>query len=291
MKRKKQTDNTILFLSVMIVMMVLVLLGCLYFFFDIDNVFHRVLAVTLNIGLIASLLGNFFQFNKLWKITHPAPDEPPPPSPRKPAPRPARRPQVDPKILPDPGLVYRFDMTDAPGGARRIVIGQKQGNIKTYSTEVLDNHLEVEIRIKEDENRDIYDQEALILQQYRVDVRRGGRVMIHYPGAERFREMDARERILIQPEPDKSGDFQYPELEPRYPIRFQLGDRLRHDGKFLKGYFEFHLFTKNVESEKAGYKRLDKQFFLRLYRIFPGYDTGASTDEGLFPMIDPFITR
>ena len=114
------------------------------------------------------------------------------------APRMKPRPKFDPKILPDPGLVYRFDMQNAPGGARRIVIGQRDGNIKTYSTEVLDNHLEIEIRIKEDENRDIYDQEALILQQYRVDLRRGGRVMIHYPGAERFREMDARERVLIQ---------------------------------------------------------------------------------------------
>lgn len=289
-KRKSQTDSTILFLRVMIAMMVLVLSGCLYFFFQIDNFFHRVLAVTLNVGLIASLIANFFQFNKLWKITHPKPEEKAP-APRRPSPRPAARPRVDPKILPDPGLVYRFNMQDAPGGARRIVIGQKEGNIKTYSTEVLDNHLEIEIRIKEDDNRDIYDQEALIMQQYRVDIRRGARVMIHYPGAERFREMDARERLLIQEKPDNSGDFQYPELEPKYPIRFQLGDRLRHDGKFMKGYFEFHLFTKNVESEKAGYKRIDKHFYLRLYRIFPGYDTAASTDEGLFPMIDPFITR
>ena len=291
-KQRKQSESSpILFLRVMIVLMVLVLAGCLYSFFQIQNVFHRVLAVTLNIGLIASLIANFFQFTKLWKITHPEPeDEKPAPEPKLSSPAPSR-PRIDPKLLPDPGLIYRFDTQNTRGGSRRIVIGQLEGNIKTYSTEVIDNHLEIEIRVKEDEDRDIYDTNAVIIQRYRIDIRRGGRVMIHYPGAERYREMDSRERILIQEKPDNSGDFQYPELEPKYPIRFQLGDRLRHDGKFLKGYLEFHLFTKNVETELSGYKRLDKQFYLRLYRIFPGYDTGNVSEEGLVPMIDPFVAR
>ncbi len=282
-------DSSGLFARVMIAMLVLVLLVLAGVFLQVRDLFYRILLVTMDLGLVASLIANFFLYRKI-RILKAGP--PPPPAPKRakaPARAPAPKLTIDPKLLPDPGLVYRFDMTKDT--SRRIVIGQTDGTIKTYSTEILDNHLEVEIRVKSDDQQDIYDQSQAIRQRYQLDFRRGGRVMIYYPGQERFREMDARERIVVQPEPDSSGDFQYANIEPKNPIRFQLGDRLRHDGKFLKGYIEFHLFTKETETEVSGYKRLDKMFFLRIFKIFPGYDTAHPDEDGLYPMIDPFISR
>ena len=55
--------------------------------------------------------------------------------------------------------------------------------------------------------------------------------------------------------------------------------------------FEFHLFTKAVEVEAGNYTRMDQDFYLRLYRIFPGYDTSHPSQDGAYPMIDPFLSR
>lgn len=282
-----------------IVLLILVLLGLLVVFLGEKNLYHVIVLVTLDLGLIASLIANFFLYRRVRILKgeerEREPRRAPAPAPRPKRPPPRRKAAADPKHLPDPGLAFRFDMSKGDG-SRRIVIGQREGTIKTYSTEIIDGHLELEIRVKEDPNRDIYREGegggvAKIVQSYQLDLRRGARVMLHLPGMERFREMDSRERMLIQPEADQSGDFQFASIAPRNPVRFQLGDRLRHDGKFAKGFMEFHLFTKDVETQVGEYTRLDKIFFLRVYKIFPGYDTAHPDAEGLYPMIDPYLTR
>ena len=278
-----------------IALLILVLLGLIPVFSREKNLYHLVLLVALDFGLVMSLIANFVLYRRIRILKGEEPDRP---KKRKKKSLPARQPApaaapavvIDPKQLPDPGLVFRFDMSKGEG-SRRVVIGQRDGTIKTYSTEIIDGHLELEIRVKNDPNRDIYATGEQIVQSYQVDLRRGARVMVHFPGMERFREMDSRERFVVQPEADQSGDFQFSDIEPRNPIRFQLGDRLRHDGKFAKGYIEFHLFTKSQETPVGSYVRLDKTFFLRVYKIFPGYDTAHPDAEGLYPMIDPYITR
>ncbi|MCR9142278.1 MAG: hypothetical protein NXI24_08495 [bacterium] len=276
-----------------IALLILVLLGLVLVFAREKNLYHMVLLVTLDLGLVASLIANFFLYRRIRILKGEEPEPRRSARKRAPAPRQPAKPKsaiVDPKLLPDPGLAFRFDLSRGEG-SRRVTIGQREGTIKTYSTEIIDGHLELEIRVKEDPNRDIYSGAEKIVQSYQVDLRRGARVMIHFPGMERFREMDSRERLLVQPEPDQSGDFQFTGIAPRNPIRFQLGDRLRHDGKFAKGFIEFHLFTKDQEIAVGDYTRIDKLFFLRVYKIFPGYDTAHPDEEGLYPMIDPYITR
>ncbi|MEQ9366991.1 MAG: hypothetical protein RIF32_22345 [Leptospirales bacterium] len=289
---KNKTDA--IMVRAFIALLILVLLGLVLVFAREKNLYHMVLLVTLDLGLVASLIANFFLYRRIRILKG---EEPEPrktksrqrgQAPGKPAP--PKTAVIDPKLLPDPGLAFRFDMSKGEP-SRRVTIGQREGTIKTYSTQIIDGHLELEIRVKEDPNRDIYSGAEKIVQSYQVDLRRGARVMIHLPGMERFREMDSRERLLVQPEPDQSGDFQFTGIEPRNPIRFQLGDRLRHDGKFAKGFIEFHLFTKEQETAVGDYIRIDKLFFLRVYKIFPGYDTAHPDAEGLYPMIDPYITR
>lgn len=289
---KNRTDG--IMVRAFIALLILVLLGLVLVFAREKNLYHLVLLVTLDLGLVASLIANFFLYRRIRRLKG---EEPEPkkkgrrrPAAARPAPAVQKRAAVDAKLLPDPGLAFRFDMSKGEP-SRRVTIGQREGTIKTYSTEIIDGHLELEIRIKEDPNRDIYSGAEKIVQSYQVDLRRGARVMIHFPGMERFREMDSRERLVVQPEPDQSGDFQFVDIAPRNPIRFQLGDRLRHDGKFAKGFIEFHLFTKDQETQVGEYTRMDKLFFLRVYKIFPGYDTAHPDAEGLYPMIDPYITR
>ena len=291
---KTKTDG--IMVRALIALLILVLMGLVPVFSREQNFYHLVLLVTLDLGLIASLIANFFLYRRVRILKGEEPERPAKSkkkaaAPARPSPAAATpAPAVDPKLLPDPGLAFRFDMSKGES-SRRVSIGQREGTIKTYSTEIIDGHLEIEIRVKEDPNRDIYSGAEMIVQSYQLDLRRGARVMIHFPGMERFREMDSRERLLVQPEPDQSGDFQFVDIEPRNPIRFQLGDRLRHDGKFAKGFIEFHLFTKDQETQVGEYTRLDKMFFLRVYKIFPGYDTGHPDAEGLYPMIGPYVTR
>ncbi len=276
---------------VFIALLVVVLLILIPFFSREKSLYHLVLLITLDLGLVASLIANFVLYRRIRILRG---DDPPAKKKSKRSKKAARaaapRLRYDPKDLPDPGLIFRFDLSKSDG-RKRIVIGQTEGTIKTFSTEIINGHLEFELRVKDDPDKDIYEQSKAIVQNYQIDLRRGGRAMIYYPGMERFREMDARERIVVQPEADQSGDFQFDHISAKNPIRFQIGDRLRHDGKFSKGYFEFHLFTKDHETEVAGYKRLDKMFFLRIYKIFPGYDTAHPDDEGLYPMIDPYVSR
>ncbi|TGL59303.1 hypothetical protein EHQ58_08630 [Leptospira ognonensis] len=194
-----------------------------------------------------------------------------------------------PKDLPDPGLIFKYVIT-GESAEKTITIGQKEGTIKTYSTEVVDHHLTIMIRaLDASRGQDIYNLPDRIIETYVLDFRREGKVLIVLPNTKEVKEMGARERIYIQEAADESGDPNYPTLEPNQPIRFRLGDRLSQDGKFKAGYFEFHLYTKDVESKtKAGIVRIEKQFFVRLFKIYPGYDTAKQNEDGLFPMIDPF---
>ncbi|MDA3821169.1 MAG: hypothetical protein PF450_00960, partial [Bacteroidales bacterium] len=81
------------------------------------------------------------------------------------------------------------------------------------------------------------------------------------------------------------------EIQAKQPLRFRIGDRLNQNGKFINGYFEFHLFTQSYEVQtQGGIPKIEKNFMLRLYKIFPGYDTGAQNNEGLYPMVDLFTT-
>lgn len=198
-----------------------------------------------------------------------------------------------PKDLPDPGLVFKYSLAAENTTEKTISIGQKQGNIKTFSTEILDDHLSLYIRIIENRrDQDIYDLPDQIFEEYQIDFRRDSKVLIYYPGLEGYREMGARERIYVKSQPDETGDPTFPALEAKNPIRFRLGDRLDQDGKFTGGYFEFHLFTQDYEVKtKSNISKTEKNFLLRLYKIYPGYDTGSPTGDGLFPMIDPFATR
>jgi len=201
--------------------------------------------------------------------------------------------RVAPKELPDPGLIFKYSLAKENVMEKTITIGQVEGNIKTYSTELIDNHLSLYIRILEDRrDRDIYDLPDIIMEEYQLDLRRDGKVLIYYPGLEGFREMGSRERLYIKKEPDEAGDPTFQSLEPKSPVRFRLGDRLNQDGKFISGFFEFHLFNQEYEVKtKAGIPKIEKNFLIRLYKIYPGYDTGSPTDDGLYPMVDPFTTE
>lgn len=197
---------------------------------------------------------------------------------------------IRPKELPDPGLLFRFSMADENVTEKTINVGQSQGSIKTFSTEIVNDHLNLYIRIIENRrDRDIYDLPKKLSEEYLIDMRRGGKALIFYPGLKSFQEMSSRQRVYIKEEPDETGELTFGKLEPTAPVRFRLGDRLNQDGKFINGFFEFHLFTKDYEVKtKAGIPKIEKLFFLRLYKIYPGYDTGNPNPDGFYPMIDPF---
>jgi hypothetical protein len=141
-------------------------------------------------------------------------------------------------------------------------------------------------------NRDIYDLPEKIEEEYVVDFRRGGKLLYLLPGESKIQEMGARMRIYIKSKPDPTGDISLASIDAQSPIRFRLGDRLTQDGKFRGGFFEFHFFTKNIDTRtQSGIPVVEKQFFLKLYKIYPGYDTASQNGEGLFPMIDPFAKK
>ncbi|NCN08812.1 MAG: hypothetical protein GW938_03090 [Leptospira sp.] len=194
--------------------------------------------------------------------------------------------------IPDPGLIFKYVLkADSP--EKTISIGQREGTIKTYSTEIVDHHLTIMIRqLDNSRNRDIYELPDKIEEEYIVDFRRGGKLLFLLPGESKIQEMGARMRIHIKSKPDPTGDISLAGIDVQKPIRFRLGDRLTQDGKFRGGFFEFHFFTKDVEaSTQSGIPVIEKQFFLKLYKIYPGYDTASQNGEGLFPMIDPFAKK
>ena len=264
------------------------------------GLYHQVIIISLGLGFLAALAAVFvltLKVHKLKKGPEPRKES------KKPTPKPSPRPgpasppaTVTPKDLLDPGLVYRFRLgkdKSLESQSKRVVIGRHEGHIKTHSTEIIENHLELEFRIRQDPDRDIYNTDKTLIQKYSVDLRRAGKALIYFPDQDdkTFREMNSRQRLLIQSEEDPEGDPHYSSIPSGKPLRIQIGDRLRHDGKFVAGYFEFHLFTKAVEVEAGSYTRMDQDFYLRLYRIFPGYDTSHPSTDGAYPMIDPFLSR
>lgn len=199
-------------------------------------------------------------------------------------------PSVKGRDLPDPGLVYKFSLADEKVTEKLIAIGQTEGNIKTFSTEVINDHLSINIRIIDNQrDRDIYNLPDKIYEEYILDMRRDGRVLVYYPGLEGYRQMGARERVYIRQEPDAAGDPTFQKIEAKQPIRLRIGDRLNQDEKFANGYFEFHLYTQEYEVKtSAGIPKIEKNFMVRLYRIYPGYDMSSPSPDGLYPMTDPF---
>jgi hypothetical protein len=203
---------------------------------------------------------------------------------------------VPPQKLPDPGLLFKFAFQSGNGEQqleKYINIGQAEGTIKTYSTEIIDNHLSLFLKIIESREKDIYDLPDVLIEEYMVDIRRDGKTLIYYPGLTAYEEMGSRQRIYIRAKEDSEAeDITVKTLDPKNPIRFRIGDRLNQDNKFINGFFEFHLFTQDKKVKtKAGITKIEKVFVVRLYKIYPGFDTGAPNDEGLYPMIDPFVTR
>ena len=206
--------------------------------------------------------------------------------------KPSAQALVKPKDLPDPGLIFKYSLAKEHVTEKLLTIGQVDGNIITYSTEIIDNHLSINIRIIDNRReKDIYDLPDIIYEEYQLDIRRDGKVLIYFQGLDRFREMGSRERIYIKNDQDEAGEPTFPELKAKSPIRFRIGDRLSQEGKFINGYFEFHLFTQDYEVKtKTDIPKIEKNFLIRIYKIYPGYDTGSPTDEGLYPMVDPFTT-
>jgi hypothetical protein len=206
--------------------------------------------------------------------------------------RPSSNFAVKSKDLPDPGLVFKYSLADENTTEKLITIGQTEGNIKTYSTEVINDHLNILIRIIDNRrDKDIYNLPDRIDEEYQVDLRRDGRVLIYYPGLEGYRQMGSREKIYIKKEPDAAGDPTFPVVDAKQPIRFRIGDRLNQDDKFTNGYFEFHFFTQDYEVKTtAGIPKTEKYFLIRLYKIYPGYDLSSPNDDGMYPMVDPFTT-
>jgi len=197
---------------------------------------------------------------------------------------------VDPKDLPDPGLIFKYSLANEDVTEKLITIGQTSGSIKTYSTEIMNDHLNIHIRILENRNeKDIYNLPKSISEEYMIDLRREGKALIYYPGLEAFRQMGSRERIYIMKEDDPAGDPTFAAIDPKQPIRIRIGERLNEDEKFVNGYFEFHLFNQEYEVKtEAGITKYEKNFMLRLYRVYPGYDVSSPDKAGLYPMMDPF---
>lgn len=196
------------------------------------------------------------------------------------------------KDLPDPGLIFKYSLAKEDVTEKLITIGQTEGSIKTYSTEIINDHLNIHIRILDNRSeKDIYNLPDSIYEEYMIDLRREGKALIYYPGLEAFRQMGSRERIYIMKESDPAGDPSFPVIDPKQPVRIRLGERLNQDEKFVNGYFEFHLFNQEYETKtSAGITKYEKNFLLRLYRVYPGYDVSSPSKDGLYPMMDPFST-
>lgn len=197
---------------------------------------------------------------------------------------------VDHRVLPDPGLIFKFSLAREDVTEKLITVGQTEGSIKTYSTEIMNDHLNIYIRIMDNrKEKDIYNLPDSIYEEYLIDLKREGKALIYYPGLDAFRQMGSRERIYIMKGEDPAGDPAFSDIDPKQPIRIRLGERLNQDEKFVNGYFEFHLFSQEYEVKtEAGIPKYEKNFLLRLYRIYPGYDVSSPGKDGLYPMMDPF---
>ncbi|XDD43373.1 hypothetical protein AB3N58_03175 [Leptospira sp. WS60.C2] len=189
---------------------------------------------------------------------------------------------VSGKDLPEPGTIFKFFVPS--DGKRKIEIGQREGSVITRSSEIVDHHLTLEITP--------LDQSNLECLSYQIEFRREGKILVQYPNQPDFLEMEIREMILISTSPLLEDVRTLPSVSVNTPIRFRLGGKLSLDGKFKTGYLEFHLYTKDIlERTSEGTKRTEKEFYLKLYKIFPGYDTAMQSRDGIVPMLARFGGR
>ena len=97
---------------------------------------------------------------------------------------------VDPSDLPDPGLIFRFALPD-DGGDKLITIGRNEGSIKTWSTEIINDHLELHViyyvNLKE---KKLYELPDALYADYALELRCRGNVLIHYSGLDGYRRMN-----------------------------------------------------------------------------------------------------
>lgn len=196
---------------------------------------------------------------------------------------------IDPSELPDPGLIFRFALPD-DGGDRIITIGRDEGSIRTWSTEIINDHLELHViyyvNLKEQK---LYELPEPLYRDYALELRCRGNVLIHYPGLDGYRKMNTSEKIYITSEPGDPDRICFNTINASQPVRFRLGSELGEWDRFISGYFEFHLYLQDHEVEmESGMPSVEKFFMLRLYRIYPGYDVSSPDTDGLYPMIDPF---
>ncbi|TGN14114.1 hypothetical protein [Leptospira ilyithenensis] len=173
------------------------------------------------------------------------------------------------------GLKFKFVVAGS-SSEKTILIGQTEGTIKTHSTEITDYHLTIIIRKRG--------------TSYHLEFRREGKVLILLPGSKQMTEMGARERFTIQKEESEEEYPNFNSIESNEPIRFRLGKVLTEDLKFPGGYFEFHFYTKNSESSHLDGNK-EKHFYLKLYKIYPGYNTAKQNKDGYFPMLEKFETN
>ncbi|TGM55153.1 hypothetical protein EHQ91_09430 [Leptospira biflexa] len=186
---------------------------------------------------------------------------------------------VSGKDLPEPGTIYKFSVPSE--GNRLFMIGQREGNVITRSSEVLDHHLTIEINPFDQTNEEYL--------SYQLEFRREGKVLVQLPDGKDFIEMDMKETVLISPTPSQEKVPSFSHVSMNSPIRFRLGGKLNVDGKFKLGYLEFHLYMKDIlERTSSGTKRKEKQFYLKLFKIFPGYDTARQSRDGIVPMLERF---
>lgn len=194
---------------------------------------------------------------------------------------------VGARSLPDPGLIFKYSVTGADVSGKTITIGQTEGSIKTFSTEIINDHFIINIRKMDNSKGDYITGD--IHDEYMIDLKREGKALICMPDSDTFRQMGPVERIYLMKEDDPAGDPTFDTIDPAQPVRFRLGANLNDDEKFANGYFEFHLFTQefraNTDSDDPRYQ---KNFMVRLYRIYPGYDVSSPDKNGLFPMIEPY---
>ncbi|XDD47139.1 hypothetical protein AB3N60_03370 [Leptospira sp. WS39.C2] len=186
---------------------------------------------------------------------------------------------VSGKDLPEPGTIFKFSIPN--DGKRKIVIGKREGNIITHSSEISDHHLTIDIF-----PLDLSNMETL---SYQVEFKREGKALIQLPNQKDFFEMEMKEVVFVSDSPNLQGSPSYSKLELNSPIRFRLGGKLSVEGKFKIGYFEFLLYTKDIlERTSLGNKRNEKQFYLKLNKIIPGYDTARQSRDGVVPMLARF---
>lgn len=196
---------------------------------------------------------------------------------------------IDPSELPDPGLIFRFALPD-DGGDRIITIGRDEGSIRTWSTEIINDHLELHVIYYVNlKDQKLYELPEPLYRDYALELRCRGNVLIHYPGLDGYRRMNTSEKIYITSEPGDPDRICFNTINASQPVRFRLGSELGEWDRFISGYFEFHLYLQDHEVEmESGMPSVEKFFMLRLYRIYPGYDVSSPDTDGLYPMIDPF---